>query len=60
MEDREEMARLLRQIHEAARVLSTCGDGSIEPRASEILGLSYAMLWAETPFDVIGSSLEYE
>lgn len=60
IEDRMEIVRLVREIHEAAKRLSTCGEPSIEPRANELLALSYSLLWAEAPFEAVGFSTDYE
>lgn len=56
----EDVVSRLREIHELATSLSRCGVVSVEPRAAEIMAISWALLWSESPFDSPGALLEYE
>jgi hypothetical protein len=56
----EEIVTRLRAIHENAKELAVCGEESVEPRAAEIMAMSWAMLWAEAPLDATGTLLDQE
>jgi hypothetical protein len=56
----EDVVRGIREIHELAKGLSHCGVASVEPRAAEIMAISWALLWSESPFEAPGDLLEYE
>jgi hypothetical protein len=58
--EHEEIVSLLRSIHENAKKLAVCGEGNIEPRAAEIMAMSWAMLWAESPHETTGTLLDEE
>lgn len=58
--EHEEIVRRLREIHENAKALAVCGEASIEPRAAEIMAMSWALLWAEAPLDATDTLLDYE
>ena len=59
MEHNEVVSRL-KTIHENAKALAICGESSIEPRAAEIMAISWSLLWAETPFETTDTLIEYE
>jgi hypothetical protein len=58
--DRAEIEKRIREIYENAKALARCGEPAIESRASEILAMSHALVWAEIPFESINVLLEYE
>jgi hypothetical protein len=58
--EHEEIVSRLRSIHEDAKALAVCGEDSVEPRAAEIMAISWAMLWAEAPLDATGTLLDQE
>jgi hypothetical protein len=58
--DHEEIVTRLRAIHENAKKLAVCGELNIEPRAAEIMAMSWALLWAESPHETTGTLLEEE
>lgn len=56
----EEIVARLKAIHENAKELAVCGEQRIEPRAAEIMALSWSLLWAEVPFETTNTLLDYE
>jgi hypothetical protein len=56
----EEIVASLREIHEQASRLSACGAAAVEPRAAEIMAISWALLWSESPFEAAGTPGEPE
>jgi hypothetical protein len=58
--EHQEIVKRLRAIHENAKELAACGEENIEPRAAEIMAMSWALLWAEEPFEATGTLLDYE
>ena len=56
----EDVVSSLREIHELAKGLSRCGVASVEPRAAEMMAISWALLWSESPFEASADLLEYE
>jgi len=58
--EHEDIVSLLKAIHENAKALAVCGEASVEPRAAEIMALSWTLLWAEAPFEATGTLLDQE
>ena len=56
----DEVVERLKAIHEHAKALARSGRPGMEPRAAEIMAMSYAMLWSEAPFDVVNVLIDYE
>lgn len=58
--NRQEIDEAVRLLHEQAKRLTRCGEPNVERRATEILAMSYCLIWSELPFEALDLLVEWE
>lgn len=56
----EEIDEAVRFLHEQAKRLTQCGQANVERRATEILAMSYCLVWSELPLEALDLLVEGE